>query len=225
MSSGRAQEGSPAAPASATGRLAIWNDCARDREAAYEIWYQTEHLEERLSVPGFRRGRRYEATDRDGGFFTYYETDSPHVLTSEAYIHRVNNPTPMTAAIMRDAFLGVSRTICEVSVSTGKLRGTFAATLQLNALPSPDRLARWAGADSRTARIARIEGWRAVEDSLPPSTEARLRGGDDRIDACLLIETLRERDCATLTAELAEELGVPAEKAASFRLLCELSND
>ncbi len=43
-------------PIANTGRLAIWNDCATDYQAEFETWYQTEHLGERLSVPGFRRG-------------------------------------------------------------------------------------------------------------------------------------------------------------------------
>ena len=45
---------------SGKGILAIWNDCAKGEETNYENWYQNEHLPERLGVPGFIRGRRYE---------------------------------------------------------------------------------------------------------------------------------------------------------------------
>ncbi|GIR54406.1 MAG: hypothetical protein CM15mP62_18770 [Rhodospirillaceae bacterium] len=44
-----------------SGVLAIWNDCAVGSEETYEKWYQTEHLPERLSIPGFKNGRRYQA--------------------------------------------------------------------------------------------------------------------------------------------------------------------
>ena len=208
-----------------TGRLAIWNDCAQDYKAEYEIWYQTEHLTERLSVPGFRRGRRYETLDPNAGYFTYYETDDAHVLTSSAYIERVNNPTPMTAHIMREAFTGISRTVCTASISIGKLRGAFATTLQLRNLPAEDQLLRWAEAKSRASSITRIEGWQAVDVIQSQSTEEQIRGGDGRIRACLFVETLRETDCRLLKEQLAETFGVPADRAYSFRLLCELTND
>ena len=71
------------------GILAIWNDCKPDHLGAYEVWYQGEHLIERLGIPGFLRGRRYESLEPNGSkFFTYYETRTPDVLTSEAYRHR-----------------------------------------------------------------------------------------------------------------------------------------
>ena len=211
-------------PPDPIGRLAIWNTCAAGYEAGFETWYQTEHLAERLSVPGFRRGRRYEALDPDDGYFTYYEVDDPAVLTSSAYAERVNNPTQMTTHIMREAFTDMSRTVCEARISIGRLRGAFATTLLMDALPDLDQLTRWAGEEVRAALIARMEGWRAVNVSQPQSTEERLRGGDSRIKACLIVETLREDACRLLKAQLAEELDVPPESAASFRLLCELSN-
>ncbi len=212
-------------PIANTGRLAIWNDCATEYQADFETWYQTEHLAERLSVPGFRRGRRYEAIDPHAAYFTYYETDNPDVLTSSAYLQRVNNPTPMTAHVMGEAFTDVSRTICQASISIGNKRGAFATTLQLNHLPEPDDLMKWAEAESRVSLIARIEGWAAVDDIQSPSTEEQLRGGDGRIRACLFVETLREQDSRLVTEELAEMFGVTGRRAASFRLLCELAND
>ena len=41
------------------GVLALWMDCAAGGEAEFERWYQTEHLRERVGLPGFWRGRRY----------------------------------------------------------------------------------------------------------------------------------------------------------------------
>jgi antibiotic biosynthesis monooxygenase (ABM) superfamily enzyme len=42
------------------GILAIFNNVAPGREAEFEEWFQHEHLVERLAVPGFLLGRRYE---------------------------------------------------------------------------------------------------------------------------------------------------------------------
>jgi hypothetical protein len=46
---------------SALGILAIFNDVRAGREAEFEAWFQGEHLQERLAVPGFLFGRRHEA--------------------------------------------------------------------------------------------------------------------------------------------------------------------
>ena len=53
-----------------SGVLAIWNDCAVGSEETYEKWYQTEHLPERLSIPGFKNGRRYQALRGSPMYFT-----------------------------------------------------------------------------------------------------------------------------------------------------------
>ncbi len=43
------------------GILAIFNNVAPGCEAEFEEWFQHEHLAERIAVPGFLLGRRYEA--------------------------------------------------------------------------------------------------------------------------------------------------------------------
>ena len=37
----------------AKGLLAVWTDIASEIEAEFNTWYDTEHIPERLSVPGF----------------------------------------------------------------------------------------------------------------------------------------------------------------------------
>ena len=209
---------------SGTGILAIWNHCRSGMEAEYEAWYQTEHLLERLSIAGFQRGRRYEAIGLGGGYFTYYETDRPEVLTSNTYLHHVNKPTPMTQRIMRDAMIDMSRTVCKRAYMQGQMRGAFAATLQTAELPPEAYLNDWAGSAARHGSIARLEGWQAVSDGLPESTEAQLRGGDARIESCLLVETLRESDCLKALDHLVCELGISDAKTGIYHLLCDLTS-
>ena len=110
------------------GRLAIWNDCAPIHVAAYEAWYQGEHLVERLGVPGFRLGRRYQAIAGAPEYFTYYEVDGPEVLASPAYVERLENPTPATHRIMTQVFQNMNRTVCRVTEASGRFRGAFAVT-------------------------------------------------------------------------------------------------
>src|SRR3954468_21529432 len=94
------------------GILAIWNDCPPGRRAEFEAWYQGEHLPERLAVPGFLFGRRLEAVSGSPRFFTFYVTETPDVLTCAPYIERLNNPTPLTQAVMSGGLKNTSRPLC-----------------------------------------------------------------------------------------------------------------
>jgi len=44
-----------------TGLLMVWADVPADKEAEFNRWYNEEHLAERLAIPGFLNGARYEA--------------------------------------------------------------------------------------------------------------------------------------------------------------------
>ncbi len=224
--------GSGAAPGHGqreAGILAIWSDCDRTREAEYERWYRTEHLPERVSVPGFRFARRYEAIG--GGsprFFTYYEVDTPQVLVSAAYLERSNTPTALTRKIMAERILrNLSRTACRQTLVMGGLRGAFVLTARWTdgrAFADATASARQLGADMIEAGLAvRAETWQAVaEGTGTPSVEQSLREGPDQsIVGALLIETTRDR-------ELAEIFGFATARVdgaivAGYRLLCSLT--
>ena len=86
-----------------TGILAIWNDCAPEGEAHFERWYIREHLQERVGVPGFRFGRRYERlAGGDRRFFAFYEVERARCAElASAYVERLEDPTPWTAESMK----------------------------------------------------------------------------------------------------------------------------
>jgi len=207
----------------ATGVLAIWNDIRDGREVDFESWYKDEHFLERLAVPGFRLGRRYEAVSGAPRYFCYYLTDTPDTLRSLPYLERLNNPTPRTRAMMSDAFGNMHRTMCRRVARRGALSGALSITVRFHqpanheqSLAMLDRLARADG-------VARCELWSAVDAGADISLEERLRGGDRRIAACMVVETLRLSDAERVHAQLASELGVGAELGI-YRLLCQLAS-
>ena len=65
-------------------------------EEEFNAWYDTEHLAERLAIPGFRSAQRWVGDLRpgEGKYLTSYELDSPQVLQSPAYLARFQNQTP-----------------------------------------------------------------------------------------------------------------------------------
>jgi len=76
--------------------LGIWMEVDAAGLDDFNAWYRGQHLPERLSVPGFLRGRRYETTGGGPRYFTLYETAEPPVLSSAPYLARLNDPTEWT---------------------------------------------------------------------------------------------------------------------------------
>ena len=203
------------------GILAIWNDCAPGREAEFEEWYQHEHFYERIAVPGFLLGRRYEVVSGSPRYFCFYLTQSPGILKSAAYLQRLDNPTPMTRRIMLDAFRDMSRTVCHRTLRLGAMWGAAAVTARFGERPDPNALKATVERLMKDKAMACGEVWSAVSASeFPVSEEERLRGGDRKIETCLFVETLRVAEAETTAAALSGQF--PSATIGVYRLLCEI---
>jgi hypothetical protein len=206
----------------AQGVLAIWNDIRDGRTDEFESWYKHEHFPERLAVPGFRLGRRYEAISGSPRYFCFYLTDTPGVLTSTAYLERLNNPTPLTRSIMTHGFVNMNRTACLRARRFGSLWGALSVTARFDRPLEPSRvsaqLERMAGEDG----IARCELWTAQEGGSDAAVEERLRGGDRKMAACILVDALREADADRARSALLREFG-DAANIGVYRLLCAIT--
>jgi hypothetical protein len=203
------------------GVLAIFNDCRKGREAEFDAWFQGEHLIERLAVPGFLFGRRHIALSGSCGYFNFYLVDGPEVLTSKTYLERLDHPTPMTKMIMSDVFINMNRTLCTRTVRRGSFRGAYAVTARFN--DEPDEKALGAQLDLLLTdnKVASGEIWIAVDPKgQPVSMEEKLRGGDKKIKACLMVDTLYQQDAERVAAQLAKQF--TQADIGVFRVLCQL---
>lgn len=203
------------------GILAIWNDCRAGREAEFEAWFQGEHLLERLAVPGFLYGRRHQAISGSAGYFNFYVVESPAVLISKTYLERLDHPTPMTKKIMSEVFLNMNRTVCHRTLRVGCFRGAYAVTVRFNELPDTGALTSLAETLVRDPGIAACEIWAAVDPAgQPVSMEEKLRGGDKKIKACLMVDTLRQGDAEKIGERFATQFS--STDVGVFRVLCQL---
>lgn len=117
--------------------------------------------------------------------------------------------------MMADGFRNMSRTICERVALHGRFRGAFAVTVATAGDIFPDVLP----GPELPPDIARAELWRAVPDDTPTNAEQKLRGPDQRIGRCLLVETLTEQAAERVANELSSACG---SAASVYGLLCEL---
>jgi hypothetical protein len=213
------------------GALVIWHDIAAGCESDYHEWHSKEHMLERVGVPGFRRGHRYQALSGSPKFLNLYEVDDLATLTSQPYLDRLNHPTPWSQKAM-GYIRNNNRTLCRVVASIGNGVCADLLTIQLAAAPGRgDGLGRWL-AETMPALTERagvlsahyLEGDLAA--SRTETEEKRLRSGSDAIadrvvlvggyDADALHEVRRSVLApAALAAQGAEEL----QHAAIYRLL------
>jgi hypothetical protein len=204
------------------GILAIFNNVAAGREGDFEEWFQHEHLAERIGVPGFLLGRRHEAVSGQPRYFNYYLTQSADVLKSQAYLARLDDPTPMTRTTMSEIFKDMIRTVCHRTFRRGAMRGAATIAVRFDERPDEHALKTTIGTLMQDKAVASGEIWSAVSArEFPVSEEERLRGGDRKIEACLLIETLRVLDAERIAASLASAF--PRSEIGVYRLLCEIT--
>lgn len=111
------------------GVVTIWHDLLPQAKDAFYAWHNHEHMPERLSIAGFRRGRRYIAVGAGPEYFNLYEADTPQVLSGQDYLNRLNAPTPWTCEVVV-SFRNVTRAICEVVYSAGVGQGGSLLTLR-----------------------------------------------------------------------------------------------
>jgi hypothetical protein len=102
--------------------VVIWNDIKEEMRDEFVQWHSIEHLPERVSIPGFISGQRWYGEDASPQYLTTYVTQNTEVLTSDAYIQRLNNPTPWTLKTVA-AFCNTCRSAGEVIWEYGSKKG------------------------------------------------------------------------------------------------------
>lgn len=113
------------------GAFVAWHDVADGNAAKYDRWHSREHMLERVSIPGFLRGRRYTVGGDGPQYLVIYETADVGAFTAPAYLERLNSPTPMTREVM-PAVRNMNRTLCRVEFSFGCGIGQAMLTIQLS---------------------------------------------------------------------------------------------
>ena len=114
-----------AANTSEAGFLVVLSDVKSENERDYLNWLTTEHVQERLGIPGFLAVRIFRRPiDAGHRYFIWYRLDNADVVDSAAYVERLNNPTPWSRRIM--PVLGnFGRGGGHVAASTGSEAGAY----------------------------------------------------------------------------------------------------
>jgi len=74
------------------GLLMVVVEVGPDDEDELNLWYDTEHIPEKLATPGFRSARRFADTQAPGRYLALYELDDPALVTSPEYMAKAMSP-------------------------------------------------------------------------------------------------------------------------------------
>jgi len=200
------------------GLLMTFTEVPSELEADFNEWYNREHLDERINIPGFRRARRYEGIDAGIKYFTTYEALASDNIASPAYLGVLKDQTEWSLAIMPQ-FSKWHRMPCRVVAD--HTHGMGAALCLMRLFPDPAKageLTAWLkdGALVDLNQAPGIVGSCAASVDL--AADGRLAGAfgqtldpDQNVEWAILVEgTDPDATTATAQAHLSERLAATA---------------
>lgn len=138
------------------GLLFVATDADPAHEADFNRWYDREHVEERVRIPGFLSGARY--LSREGGrkYLGLYRTESLAAFTTPDYRAAFERQTAWSVANL-DRMRDPMRRVCAVRAVTGVGTGSELVVLPLPATDDGEALV--ARASALGAELAEADGF------------------------------------------------------------------
>jgi hypothetical protein len=133
-------------PLAGKGMLLTSMNIEPSDEPEFNRWYDREHLEERVAIPGFLEARRYVAHQGNPKYLSLYSTETFEVLDSPAYRIALANQTAWSKANIA-RFKNMIRGVARITVSHGTGRGAALGIIRLRPTPGGEDKLRTAVRD------------------------------------------------------------------------------
>ena len=212
----------------ARGLLCIWTDVDPAHESDFNRWYDREHMQERVAIPGFQSARRFAATGAcPRPYLALYYTDSLDVFRSQPYAQAFANQTPWSLENFK-RMRGTQRRVGELSLEAGQAGGE-GGTLAAFVVPAGQvadagvlaRLQQGLGEVTKEDFVLRTALLRTdaklstpvTADAVPPPA-----------DALVMLEASRLEPALRHAQALAAAAGVPDSEVYTFQLLWRLGS-
>lgn len=112
------------------GLLFVASDVDAADDADFNRWYDQEHVEERVRIPGFLSGARYSSLEGGRKYLGLYRTESLDVFGTAGYRAAFEKQTPWSIANL-DRMRQPVRRVCAVRAVTGFGSGSHLVVLPL----------------------------------------------------------------------------------------------
>ncbi|MGH6711470.1 MAG: hypothetical protein ACREEK_21155, partial [Bradyrhizobium sp.] len=117
-------------PIAGKGMLLTSMNIDAAHEPEFNRWYDREHLEERVAMPGFLEARRYVAHQGNPKYLSLYSTETIEVLDSPFYRTALANQTAWSKANIAN-FKDMIRSVSRITISRGIGRGAALGIIRL----------------------------------------------------------------------------------------------
>ena len=108
--------------------LAVYVGIPSEIEDEFNKWYNTQHVPERLAIPGFQSAARYVSLEGTPKYMAFYELDHANVLEAPAYKRLGENSSDWDKRILANMQVE-ARTVYECIFTCGEAGGQHASYL------------------------------------------------------------------------------------------------
>jgi len=208
------------------GLLFIWTDIDRDHELDFNRWYDREHMQERVAIPGFQSARRFAAVGPSPRpYLALYYTDNIGTFRSDAYRTAFANQTAWSLENFK-RMRGTQRRVGRLSIEHGAGEG---GALALFVVPE-DKL-KQADIGNQLRQLLtnltdqdHIIRTTLLETDAALSTPVTADAQPAPADAVVMIEATRADVAQSHAQALCKSLGLPSEEVYSFQSLWRLAS-
>lgn len=208
------------------GLLCIWTDVDPAHDADFNRWYNCEHMQERVAIPGFQNARRFIASKPcPRPYLALYYTDSLGVFRSEPYVRAFANQTPWSLENFK-RMRGTQRRVGQLSVETGAGEG---GAMGLFVVPA-EQLAQAGAAERITELLNAVVQQNGVISAALLQTDASLSTPvtADAVpapaDGLIMVEATHKDAALIHAAALSTSLGLSKDAVYSFQTLFRLAS-
>lgn len=215
-------------PIAGRGMLMTSMDVEPEHEREFNLWYDREHLAERVAISGFLEARRYAAVDARPRYLGLYSTALFEDLSGEAYRHALANQTAWSRTNI-SRFRNMGRAVARITASRGRGRGGALALVRLRPVAGAE--------DALKARLLPLLDPGEIDDVVSlhllesdPALSVSLTEPDaaapGAADWYVLIDGSRVEAVAALARRLGPEMaGADAEivSTGTYRLMWDLA--
>lgn len=208
----------------ARGLLCIWTDVDPAHETDFNRWYDREHMQERVAIPGFQSARRFLAAgDCPRRYLALYYTDTLGVFRSEPYTRAFANQTPWSLENFK-RMRGTQRRVGTLDVEAGEGEGAALAMFVVpqQKLAEPGAAARLRGQLEAAAREESLVRGSLLRTDASLSAPVTADAVPPPADGLVMLEASRLDAGRARTVALADQWGVAAAEVYTFQLLWRL---
>ena len=204
------------------GMLLVCTNVDPVHDDDFNRWYDREHVKERLAIPGFVSGARYQTVRGSRRYLGLYCTTSLAVFGTAAYQQALQHPTAWSVTNLA-RMQNPMRRVCSIEMETGAGTGAWLALLALGTSASSIDVTGIARLGSELLTldgvvVARLLVPDAALSTPLPAEDSRER----RLDPLLLIEAAAEAAVANAGRHAARHVGGGSDDFSLFQLMWQL---